>query len=149
MELPMLKEFTGFQELWKDAWRDIMSIVLDEDPDEEPAKIDIDLPAMLQPDLRGFGQFLTGLHKVFPQIEIPEILQMGLVAMGVNDIDNVMKSAAARKTEIANAAVKVPAHIVPQPVLAGTPQTTPVAPVPTSEAYVQALNNLAESIRTL
>ncbi len=150
MELPVCKSFTAYQELWKDAWRDIFSIVLEEDPDEEAAAIFIELPLMLKDDLRGLGTFLTGLHQVFPQIEIPEILQMCLVSMGVNDIDDVMKSAAARKTELANAAEKVPTHQVLQPLPAGTPPTTPVAPgsaAPVSEAYIAAMNNLAEAIR--
>jgi len=48
---------------------------------------------------------LTGLDQVFPEVQVPEILQMCLVAMGVPNVEEVSKSVATRKTELANQAV--------------------------------------------
>jgi hypothetical protein len=108
MELPMLKSFTGYQELWKDAWRDIFAIVLDEKPEDEPAVIDIDLPPILESDLQKLGTYLTQLAGVFPEMKIPEVLQNALIAMGVNNIEDVMKTIEAKRTEIdANQALQL------------------------------------------
>lgn len=52
MELPMLKMFMAYQKLWRDAYRDIFSIILGEGPDDEPADISIDLPEILADDLQ-------------------------------------------------------------------------------------------------
>ena len=152
MELPMLKEFTGYQELWKDAWRDIISIVLGEDPDSESEDVTVTMPAMLQDDLRKIGTFLTGLHQVFPEINVPEILQMCLVALGVNDVDKVMTSIAAKKAEQASLANVVPPHQIPPAVPAGKGKqipNDPGAPVVKEEslkleaAKVKAMNRLS------
>jgi hypothetical protein len=154
MELPMLKEFTGYQELWKDVWRDIFSLVLGEDIDEDPLDITVTLPAMLQDDLRKVGTFLTGLHQVFPEIQVPEILQMCLVALGVNDIDKVMASIAVKKAENAAITSVVPPHQVPEPVPVAKGKKVPNAPgaQPVKEAAtlkieaakVKALNRLSK-----
>lgn len=152
MELPMLKEFTGYQELWKDVWRDIFAIILGEDIDEEPLDVTVNLPNILQDDLKKLGEFLTGLHQVFPEVQIPEILQICLVAMGVNNVDQVMLSVAAKKAENATLAQVVPPHQVPQPVPAGKGTPVPNAPgaLPVKEsakieaAKVKALNRLSK-----
>jgi hypothetical protein len=57
MELPMLKNFGGYQELWKGGYRDLFSMVLGEDIDEEPAEIDIELPPILDENTH-FGPIL-------------------------------------------------------------------------------------------
>jgi hypothetical protein len=54
MELPMLKMFDSYQESWKDAWCDIFSIVLDEDPDDAAdinEMVTVELPPILADDL--------------------------------------------------------------------------------------------------
>lgn len=154
MELPMLKEFTGYQELWKALWRIIFSIVLQEDIDEleETEAIHVLLPVMLQDDLRKLGEFLTGLHQIFPELAVPELLQVCLVAAGVNDIDEVMKSINAKRAENAALAQVVPPHQVPQSVPAGKGTPVPNAPgaQPVKEAAkieaakVKALNRLSK-----
>lgn len=103
MELPMLKSFTRYQESWKDCWRDIFSIVLEEEPDGDPAAITIHLPAMLKDDLGKLGIFLEGLHQVFPEIQVPEILEMCLVALGAPNVEDIMASIAAKAEMLAAA----------------------------------------------
>jgi hypothetical protein len=99
MELPMLKMFQGYQELLKGAYRDIFAMVLDEDIDEEPAKIEIELPAILDEDLGPLGQFLTQLTSVFPEAKVPEVLRPALISLGVEDIDAVMLAIEQKKKE--------------------------------------------------
>lgn len=92
MELPMLKMWLSYQQLWVDTYRDIFSIVLDEDIDEEPAVIDISLPPILADDLQKMATFLQAVAGLFPEIKVPEVLQMCLVSLGVNNVPEVMKA---------------------------------------------------------
>jgi hypothetical protein len=101
MELPMLKSFTAYQRLWTDAIRDIFSIVLNETEDEEPAVIDIDLPPILKDDLRNLGQAITAIAAIFPEIGVDEVLQAMMVALGLNNVEDVMDSIREKRDELA------------------------------------------------
>lgn len=92
MELPMLKMFGGYQKLWKDAFRDFFAIVLEEDIDAEPAEIIIDLPPILEDDLQQLGTFLTAFTTVFPEAKVDDIIKECLIAMHVEDVDQVLES---------------------------------------------------------
>jgi hypothetical protein len=100
MELPMLKMWESFQQFWLDCYRDLFSIVLDEDIDEEPAVIDIDLPPILAADLQKLGEFLSQISAIFPELKVPEVLQMCLISLGVNNVAEVMKAIEAKRAEI-------------------------------------------------
>lgn len=98
MELPMLKMFGAYQTLWKDAMRDIFSIVLKENPDDdEPNEIAIQMPSILDDDLTALGTFLTGLVGAFPEAKVPAVLQQCLVSMGCQNIDELMEDIAKNK----------------------------------------------------
>lgn len=98
MELPMLKMFAGYQQFWMDVYRDLFSIILEEDPDAaDAAVIDIDFPPILQEDLAKLGAFITQMVTAFPETKIPEVISMLLVALGINDIDDIMTKIAAQK----------------------------------------------------
>jgi len=143
MELPMLKSFTSYQEMWEDAWRDIFSIVLDEDIDEQPAEIEVKLPQMLKDDLQRLGNFLMGLHQVFPEIQVPEILQACLVALGLSNVEDIMTKVEAKREELkAQMGDQLPPPTIPK---GNTPPRQSNSP--SSEAA--ALNRLAEVLESL
>ncbi len=100
MELPMLKMFASYQKLWKDAMRDIYSIVLDYKPDAEPADIEIELPPILVDDLAKLGTFLTSFTTMFPEAKTDSVLRLCLNAMGVEDIDDVLEEIKQNKVEL-------------------------------------------------
>lgn len=100
MELPMLKQFAAYQQQWTDAYRDIFSIILEEDPDTEPALIDIDLPPILAADLTEQADFIQKTASVFPEMKVPEVLQMLLTSLGVNNLAEVMKSIEKQREKI-------------------------------------------------
>lgn len=145
MELPMLKMFASYQELWKDAWRDIFSIVLEEDPESEPEDISITLPPILDADLQKLAMFVTAISAVYPEIKIPEILQPLLNASGlVDNVEDVMKLIADKRTEIDADQAAIAAAA------AATAKTNPTGPpnpndptVPAQSQEVAALNRLS------
>lgn len=104
MELPMLKMFGAYQQLWKDAWRDIFSIVIEEDPDSPAEDINIEMPPILDDDLAASATFLTSLTTVFPEAKTPDLLKMMLISMGVQNIEEVMKTIAENKIKVDQAA---------------------------------------------
>lgn len=99
MELPMLKMFTAYQQLWKDAWRDIFSIVLGEKVDDEPANIQIVAPDIIDQDLQSQSQFLTALITAFPETKVPSVLRRFLSILGMENLDELMKEIADQKAE--------------------------------------------------
>lgn len=100
MELPMQKMFMAYQGYWKDAWRDLFSIVIEEPADVEPAEIAITLPEILEDDLQKLSAFLTPLTTVFPEAKVPAVLRMCLESANVPDIDEVMQDIADNKEEL-------------------------------------------------
>jgi hypothetical protein len=94
MELPMLKMFDSYQESWKDAWCDIFSIVLDEDPDDAAdinEMVTVELPPILADDLGALGTALNSIAALWPEIaDEDDILTGVLTAMRVQNVDEVV-----------------------------------------------------------
>lgn len=163
MELPMLKMFGAYQQLWKDAYRDIVSIVLEENPDEEDKEeVVIDMPAIIEDDLTSLGAFLTSVTAVFPEAKIPAVLKQCLQSMNVENVDEVMEDVEEQK-KIVDAQAKVDADNQHQQAMAlatavpgkPAPPAKPVVPVKESEQtdaermdkLTAALSQLAEVMR--
>jgi hypothetical protein len=134
MELPMLKSFTAYQRLWTDAIRDVFSIVLNEQPEDEPAVIDIDLPPILKDDLRNLGQAITAIGALFPEIGVDEVLQAMLVALGINNVEDVMDSIREKREELAADDAKRQAVLAKAAAAAGKQGAAPLAPNLSTEA---------------
>ena len=126
MELPMLKMFGAYQQFWKDAWRDLFSIILQEDPDDEQAVINIQMPAIIDDDLTALGTFITAFTTAFPESKVPEVLQMCLVSMGVENINDVMEAIEDQKEE--NDALAAKAAAAQAKALAAAKATQATAP---------------------
>lgn len=153
MELPMLKSFMGFQELWMDFWRDIFAIVLEEDIDDEPAVINISLPKILQEDLVKLGTFLTAFTNAFPEAKVEDVMRLGLEAVGMDDIDLVLDAIKKQKAiddakaaKIASDAAAAAKAAVPVP--GGPPVAGPKAPeLQLSKESIDCLNHFAETFK--
>lgn len=121
MELPMLKEFYGYQELWQEAFRDIFSIVLGEKPEDEQAEIDIELPPILDEDPFALGSFITQVTTAFPESKVPELLRRWLLSIDIENIDEIMDA-------IAELKVTLDADQKAKDALANPPQSTDATP---------------------
>jgi hypothetical protein len=160
MELPMLKMFGSYQKLWLDAYRDIFSIVLEEGEGMEEALIDIDLPPILASDLQKIGQFMAQILPLFPEMKVPEIVQMLLTSLGINNVSEIMKSIEDKREEIdakneKNQAAMLAASPA-QPAApgspgspAGKPTVVPQAVVPPAPAKESEVAQLAAAINQL
>lgn len=153
MELPMLKMFGAYQQLWKDAWRDIFSIVLDESPDDEAADIKIELPSIIEDDLGLLGTFLGSLTAAFPESKVPEVLEQCLVSMNIPNVQAVMKAIADNK-KIVDAQAKVAADNQHQQAMAlatakpGLP-VPPAKPAPQEQSEAERMDKLTAAISQL
>jgi hypothetical protein len=158
MELPMLKMFGAYQQYWKDAWRDLFSIVLEEGPDDDAADILLTLPDIIEDDLQKLAQFLTAVTQVFPESKVPALLEQCLNSANVENIDQVMEDIADNKeqndanedlrmqgkTPSGKPIVKPGAPSVDQQEQGALNPDTPGAAV---ESLTTALNNLTESLK--
>jgi uncharacterized protein YqgV (UPF0045/DUF77 family) len=95
-----LKQFQGYQQLWKDAFRDILSIVLGEGPDDDPTPIDVDLPPVVEKDLQSLSAFVTSVVSAFPEAKVPEVLMTLLQNIDVDDLEALMKKIEENKSKI-------------------------------------------------
>lgn len=98
MELPMMKQFIGNQQLWKDAYRDLFQIATKREA-KDLSGLKIDLPPVLEQDIAKLAAFITSITTAFPEAKVPAVLSTALDAMGVEDLDNVMDDIEAKKVE--------------------------------------------------
>lgn len=98
MELPMLKMFGAYQQLWKDTWRDLFMIVCKIEPeDDADFEIDLNMPAIIEDDLQALGTAVTAITTAFPEAKVPSVLRMCLSSLGIPDLDDVMEQIAENK----------------------------------------------------
>lgn len=92
VELPMLKQFQSFQQIWADAYRDIFNVVLahNEVP-EEKRFVDIDFPEIAPKDAVEALTAMVNLVTAFPQFaDSPEVQKAALMNIGINNVDEVL-----------------------------------------------------------
>jgi hypothetical protein len=128
MELPMLKMFQAYQQVWQDAYRDIFCIALGEDPDEEPAQITIDMPPILSDDVGELGDLISKVVPLFPEMKVEQVVRLILNALKVPDVSEVMTAVEDKRKEL---------DAQPKPQPAVNPQA------------VQALNGIKEALEGL
>jgi len=157
VELPMLKQFGGYQQIWSDVWQDIFNIVLEHNGVPEDNRfVDLDFPAIAPEDQLAALTAINNLVTAFPKAsDIPDVLKQALINIGLNNVDEILeelekklKEEDAKKEEtLANMPPEMQAQAgkpsVPskgQPLLPGQP---PVPPAQES-AEVRAIKALIE-----
>jgi hypothetical protein len=100
------------------------------------------------------GTFLQSVAALFPELKVPEVLQMCLISLGINNVAEVMKAIEAKRAEIdaqtkinntlalarAKAAANDPANklALPSSVIPANPEEA---------AQVAALNHIGQVLR--
>lgn len=107
VELPMVKQFQSYQETWKGLFQEIDEVVLAHN-NVTPDKwyVDRDFPPIAEDEASqiaiALGQILTALPEL---ADAPEVMQVALMALGINDTSKVMDNLS--KTGKANEAAKL------------------------------------------
>jgi hypothetical protein len=91
VELPLLKQFGSHQQLWSDAYTDILKVILEERGVKDPT-IDIDFPPIAPEETLAAMTAITNLVTAFPQFaEMIDVQRQALMSCGINNIDQAIK----------------------------------------------------------
>jgi hypothetical protein len=92
VELPLLKQFQSYQQLWSDAYTDILNIVFghsDINPDKR--FVDIDFPEIAPSDAQAALTAISQLVMAFPDLaDSPDVKRQALINIGLNNVDEVL-----------------------------------------------------------
>jgi len=92
VELPMMKMFQSYQQVWNDAYQDIDEVIL-EHADIKPDKwyVDRDFPKIAPADILQAATALTQILQVLPELgDSEDVKQIALLTLGVNDPAEVL-----------------------------------------------------------
>lgn len=145
VELPLLKQFSSYQQLWSDTYQDIFTVVLKSNGVENATRdaVDVDFPPVSPEDVQEAISAITGIMSAFPKLaDSDEVLKQGLMSIGIVDIDYVM--AELRKAAEVKKAEPVP-PIIP-PII--PPLVQPATGTP-EKALIQNLNAVKDSIKAI
>jgi len=96
VELPMMKMFQSYQQIWADAYRDIDEVILEHNgvaPDKW--YIDRDFPAIAPEDVAQAAKSLVDILTVMPEFAYsPDVQQVALMILGINDPAEVLAAMA-------------------------------------------------------
>ena len=93
VELPMLKMFSSYQQVWAGAYQDINEVVLEYNGVPPDAwYVDMDFPPIAPEDALAAADALSKVVTVFPQLATSDdVLQQALMALGINDTAQVIE----------------------------------------------------------
>lgn len=129
MELPMLKMFQNYQQLWSDAYSEIINAqwnVAEIGQDEAARELDVDFPPIVEQNHTTFASSVQIYDGVIPGFAKDEaVMQQILQGLGINNVDQVLKR-----------------------ILAAVDQNTPTMPVAIPGAS-QPFQHLAAALESL
>ena len=112
VELPMMKMFQSYQQIWQDTYQDIDEVIL-EFKGISPDKwyVDREFPAIAPEDVLGAATALVQVVTAIPELKASDdVKQMALLTLGINDpqevIDALKKLAPEEPTEPAEPEVE-------------------------------------------
>ena len=92
VELPMMKMFQSYQQVWNDTYQDIDEIVLEHNG-VSPDKwyVDRDFPAIAPEDVAQMAQSLSLILQIMPHLgDSPDVQQVALMTLGINNPGEVL-----------------------------------------------------------
>lgn len=93
VELPMMKMFQSYQQVWKDSLLDIFEVVLQHNNIKEANwYVDIDFPPIAPEDVAMAAKSMVDIISVMPEFAYAsEVQQMALMILGINDPAEVLE----------------------------------------------------------
>jgi len=99
VELPLIKQFQTYQQLWVGFYDTLFKIVLD----DFDANIDIDFPPISPQDAKEVVEAVNKLVQTFPSFESSEdVKQLALNAIGINNVSDVLDQLSKQAEETGN-----------------------------------------------
>jgi hypothetical protein len=165
VELPMIKQFGSYQQIWADAYIDIFNIVLDHNgiSADDDRDIDFDMPEIAPFDADAAAKSIGQVVASFPQLQdSDDVLKQALLNIGITNVQDVIdalkKLQAEKDAKAAEIAKNQPPDIPAKPAntyfptpLPGTKVvqppsgvTTGAAPRTQESAEVRAIKALQE-----
>lgn len=144
VELPMLKMFASYQQVWSDVIWDIFNIVLNHNgisPDDR--FIDIDFPEIVPADAVSALTAIQSLISAFPNmVDSNEIMKQALINIGLNNVDEILSNLEElQKEKEPNAQPPMPPNASPDD---NQDQSTPDVPPTKESAEIRAIKALQE-----
>lgn len=100
VELPMMKMFQSYQQIWWDAFRDIDEVVLEHSGIATDTPIDRDFPAIAPEDVFQAAQAISTIITAMPEMAaIRDVQQVALLSLGINNVAEVLDSLDKQTTE--------------------------------------------------
>jgi hypothetical protein len=97
MELPMLKQFEAYQQLWSGAYQQIFYHVTG---NRDPLEVDIDFPPIITRDPNNYADSLTKFNQMVPGLaESRSVLMQILMTLGVNNVEEEVEEILHRAEE--------------------------------------------------
>ena len=94
VELPMMKMFQSYQKVWADTYQDIDEIVMEHaGVTSDKWYVDRDFPPIAPADVAAAATAMVQILQVMPELALsPDVQQIALMTMGVNDPAEVIDS---------------------------------------------------------
>jgi len=92
VELPMVKQFQSYQQVWADAYKDIDELILQHNGiPQSHWYVDRDFPPIAPADALAVAQAISQITMAFPDfVDSPDVKQQALIALGINDPGEVL-----------------------------------------------------------
>lgn len=92
VELPMMKMFQSYQQVWSDAFQDMDELILEHNGISTDTYIDRDFPPIAPADALAAAQALAAIIMAMPELAmIRDVQQVALLSLGINDPGEVLK----------------------------------------------------------
>ena len=93
VELPLIKMFQSYQQVWADTFKDINEVVLEyRGVDRDKWYVDMDFPPITPLDAIAIADALSKIVMAFPSLGYSDdVLQQALMAIGINDPAEVLE----------------------------------------------------------
>jgi len=102
VELPMMKMFQSYQQVWSDAFQDMDEIVLENAHLPIDTPIDRDFPAIAPEDVFAAAQAISTIITAMPEFAtIRDVRQIALMSLGINNTADVLDALDGQSESIA------------------------------------------------
>jgi len=109
VELPLLKMFQSYQAIWKDAFKDMDKLVLENAGIDTDIHVDRDFPAITPEDAIAVSTALSQLLTAIPKLsDSRDVVQVALLALGINNTAEVLDALEKLETEAEQKKAQLP-----------------------------------------